>query len=47
VPLAPALVPQAPDLEAPAVDADLDTLLTTLYVEVDDHIIARSAGPRG
>ena len=41
----PALVPQAPDLEAPAVDADLDTLLTALYVEVDDHIITGRRGP--
>ena len=41
----PALVPQTPDLEAPAVDADLDTLLTALRVEVDDHIIAGRRGP--
>jgi hypothetical protein len=27
------------------VDADLDTLLTALYVEIDDHVIAGRRGP--
>ena len=41
----PALLSQTPGLEAPAVDADLDALLTALYVEIDDHVIGGRRGP--